>query len=569
MFVASYLQISRHGVYYFRIAIPRTLRSLFPPSKREIKLSLRTNDRTIACARARAVHVNIDQLFSQALGHMAFTPPPLELMSFGMDFDRASGRISLTNIGPGEARDAAMAMAEASRLMAAAPAPASSTDSAPATATNRLHKLSDGILTEVVAKYLAKYHKDVQINTFKRRAGHLAVFVDYFDDCKISAITRAALSGYWEDLQYIPLQKDVRPEHKDKKLRKLIENQKLRRSENDNSVEGLSPQTQAHYREAVSGFFEWCAELDIVEVNIATRKSKRSKYSAAVDNTPRSNYTPSELKRIFEHDFFRNAEYKHPFQYWIPHIAIYTGARINEIAQLYLDDIQEVDGFWAFKFCAHYADENEAGTRVRRQDILSKNESGQRLTPIHPKLVELGLIDFARAVRTQGHQRLFPELPFASKGGYGTRASRWYSEEFLRPKVGITAKDKVFHSFRHTVIDTLGDMLFDMPEGEVLKEKDLIIKAIIGHKIQGVTFGRYKKQFHPRITSKLLNPVVWNVDHTPFIFPDGGRSCIRSIKIARSASLPNPTLSAESSPMAPSESAFLYDGEPLPELPEL
>ena len=63
-----------------------------------------------------------------------------------------------------------------------------------------------------------------------------------------------------------------------------------------------------------------------------------------------------------------------PYYYWLPLIGIYQGARINEICQLYLDDIsQDEDGTWGI-------DINE-----NREDQRLKNKASRRCIPVHPE----------------------------------------------------------------------------------------------------------------------------------------------------------------------------------------
>ena len=513
MFAASYLQLSRHNVYYFRIAIPIALRAHFPRHQREIKQSLRTCDRAIAFPRARLLHVKIDHLFSQLQGLAMSIKHPSVPMTFDVELNPTTGRlVKVTDIRPGE-EDAVNKVVAA----LAGHSWATSTATVAFESEKGSHVLADAILSDVVEKYLAHYKPSVSISTFERRRGHLGIFVEYFNNCKISTIGRAKLSDFWDDLAFIPPQKDIRPDFKDQKIKSVVEKQKKLAQENL-PYKGLAKQTQDHYRAAVSGFYNWCVEKEIVDENVAARKTKRAQsYVKEMENEPRDLYTIEDLKRIFEHDFFVQGQYKHPYQYWIAHIALFTGARINEIAQLYVDDIQQYDGVWAIEFCRTINHFDKGGTPVIRTDVHGKNKASHRLTPIHAQLIDLGLLTFCDSVRAAGHPRLFPELPYSKKGGYGTRASRWYMEEFLRPKVGITNPAKVFHSFRHTVITELGNTLFEMPEGKMVQDKDLLIKAIVGHTMEDITFGHYMKQFHPKTTSKVLSPLAWDVALTPYV----------------------------------------------------
>lgn len=71
---------------------------------------------------------------------------------------------------------------------------------------------------------------------------------------------------------------------------------------------------------------------------------------------------------------------------------MYTGARANEICQLYADDVQQVDGVWCLNI------------RDNRPDQKLKTINSARLIPIHSSLIAGGFIDFVQ-VRAGG--RLF------------------------------------------------------------------------------------------------------------------------------------------------------------------
>ena len=58
----SYLQLSAHGVYYFRAAVPETLRSRL--GRREIKCSLGTRSKAEAVERARSISLSMRHLYA-------------------------------------------------------------------------------------------------------------------------------------------------------------------------------------------------------------------------------------------------------------------------------------------------------------------------------------------------------------------------------------------------------------------------------------------------------------------------------------------------------------------------
>jgi len=196
----------------------------------------------------------------------------------------------------------------------------------------------------------------------------------------------------------------------------------------------------------------------------------------------RSIFTPGDLARLFASDNYARKDSPRPHQYWLPLLGLYTGARLNELCQLYLNDLVVVNGL----DCIHI--------RAAREDQKLKTVSSERLIPIHSKLKALGFIEYVNRQRALGTTRLFPELSRHKKHGYSAVPSKWFAR--LREKLGFRASDaqKDFHSFRHTFADHL-------------KQKGVaesLVGGILGHQSEGITFGRYGKDFRPEV----LAPVV-------------------------------------------------------------
>ena len=82
-----------------------------------------------------------------------------------------------------------------------------------------------------------------------------------------------------------------------------------------------------------------------------------------------------------------------PYQYWIPLVALFTGARQNEIAQLYQDNFKVIDGIP----CIHIAKTHD--------DQNLKTKSSIRHVPIHPILAQLGFLDFLIDMKIKGQPR--------------------------------------------------------------------------------------------------------------------------------------------------------------------
>lgn len=148
-----------------------------------------------------------------------------------------------------------------------------------------------------------------------------------------------------------------------------------------------------------------------------------------------------------------------PYYYWLPLLGLYTGARLNEICQLYLEDIEEYE---PGKYFIFINDHDPATAHDKNPtfaiDKSIKNKASKRSIPIHPDLVSLGLIDYIHALKANGYTRLFPELRFDRIKGYARAAGSWFNERFLGKTLKFERNGmKTFHSFRHTLITALID----------------------------------------------------------------------------------------------------------------
>ena len=58
------------------------------------------------------------------------------------------------------------------------------------------------------------------------------------------------------------------------------------------------------------------------------------------------------------------------------------------------------------------------------EDKSVKTEARNRGIPLHPKLLNLGLLDYPKQIQDQNYHKLFPNLKRMRSTGYGTMISR-------------------------------------------------------------------------------------------------------------------------------------------------
>lgn len=208
----------------------------------------------------------------------------------------------------------------------------------------------------------------------------------------------------------------------------------------------------------IARMFQWAHEQKWIKDDPCTGLRKESvltkaqRTRAQIQRPSREEFTEEELAKIFGAPWFKTGQgektkagtYRtfQPFHYWLPLLGLCTGARINELAQLHLDDVGQDGDVW-------YIDINR-----KTEDKSLKNEWSARKVPLHSRLIELGFVEWCAALREAGYKRLFPELSWNPTNRYAKdpiRVMSQYLESLGMPRDGT----KVFHSFRHGINNAL------------------------------------------------------------------------------------------------------------------
>lgn len=136
---------------------------------------------------------------------------------------------------------------------------------------------------------------------------------------------------------------------------------------------------QGHYHEALENPAEGTAELSRNE------RKKRAKSHGWIP------FTTEQLKLMFSPESIERTEEQHTRRGLM--IGLYTGARVSEVAKLEVKDFKVVDDV----HCIHWQGD-------------FKTECTQRVVPIHPDLIRLGLLDWVEQQRKRRQPRLFPDV---------------------------------------------------------------------------------------------------------------------------------------------------------------
>ncbi|MCF8167201.1 MAG: site-specific integrase [Rhodoferax sp.] len=211
-------------------------------------------------------------------------------------------------------------------------------------------------------------------------------------------------------------------------------------------------------------------------------KAERKDLKREVDphDEGRGPFTDSELLVIFGQKWFATGDGKHikkpsywyPFQYWLPLLGLYSGCRIKEASQLHLSDVKLHEcGVW-------YLDINE----TTKDKSIKTPEYSTRTIPLHPVLIELGFLDYCERLKSEGYQRVFPELTWAkSDAKYAKESGRKMSSMFEDLEM---PRDQmhVFHCLRHNMNSNMSRVKMDTLSFVDEDLKKFIRYKVLGHK---------------------------------------------------------------------------------------
>ncbi len=409
------------GWYYYRRRIPRDLQSIFPTEF--IKASLHTNDRGDAEGQAASISQWCHRVYS-LLRAGNLSPTETAALITGCPIRASFQKLVIGSEKPSQQQFSISEVYEVYK-----------TESLRAN------------------RWRAKTQTDQQqmLNLFVELMGA---------NVPIRQIDRLQLVSVREAICRLPANISKAKAFRDKSPREILQ------------MEGITPMSNTRsYRivSHLSAFLRWSYRhgytTEDLSVGLYMPKKREQRQSEE-----RSIYSTEDLKRMFDAPIYQGQEcLDRPENFWVPLIAMYSGMRLNEICQLYVEDIIVESEIPCF-------DINE------KADKVLKNPASRRIVPIHPDLVKLGLLTYVETLRRQGLPRLWMNLT-RREDSYAKQFSAYF-QRFNRKYITQDAT-KVFHSFRHMFATGLKN-------AGVRAE---IISELLGHTHGSITLDRYGKPF--------------------------------------------------------------------------
>ena len=275
------------------------------------------------------------------------------------------------------------------------------------------------LLSEVFEKYLEDRPPSAGVLIEWR--SNVARFIKLVGDKPITAITRADMRDYRDALAKLP---------------------------GKNGKGTLAPGTIRKSIGSIGAILRWAEANGYADMvpNWSNPTSSIRVSSKLSDKVNRVAFDGADLKLLFGSPIWAGCRSegrrKEPgnmvikdHHFWLPLLALYMGARMEELGQSLIEDVKQDRG-------VDFLDINGDGPNKSL-----KTQSSWRKVPIHSALIQLGFLDYVGRLRASGETQLFPKLKQNKSGKY----TAGYSKTFSRYKnaMGITDPNKVYHSFRH------------------------------------------------------------------------------------------------------------------------
>lgn len=284
----------------------------------------------------------------------------------------------------------------------------------------------------------SKKDKTVKSGTLIQKKKCIAVIMELIEKQYVEDITFEDCEIISRDVYRIP--KKWQEKYKDKTLREVL-------LPPENEKDALSIASVSKYLTMFKEFLSYCRKHKKIAEDLAGCIEKP--YYDRTENTYLP-FTPEELEKIFDPKtfcYYYKRDKDNP-SFWVPLLSLFSGARLNEMCQIRLEDIMEEKGIT-------FIQTKDASSGHKLQSL--KNKGSKRRIPIHPVLKQLGFLDFIKKQKRAKQEWLFPSLlrQYHPKNKFGRKVSRDFATYLT--KLGITDTKKVFHSLRHTVRPKLRD----------------------------------------------------------------------------------------------------------------
>lgn len=296
-------------------------------------------------------------------------------------------------------------------------------------------------------KYLKMWEKEQKLKNISPRSilAHKNTLLLLFEMMNFKGIDKIAK----QDIEELEKNLKLLPKNYKQKFGNKPVLEVIKEYADKKSVQKICDSTIRDHLKLLNTFANYLLEEEIIYSNPFSRykikyaKEKKQSYE---------HFTDDELAKIFNYKTYPKCVIKDvpalsPELFWIPLLDLFLGCRLNELCQLDCADIIKQDGI----YCINISPDDRENM-LKHKEVKETKTKNKRVVPIPQKILDLGFLDYVKNRKKNKQRKLF-EIEYNKNNKYTKKIGKWFADYL--DKIGITSATKVFHSFRHLLVQNM------------------------------------------------------------------------------------------------------------------
>lgn len=340
-----------------------------------------------------------------------------------------------------------------------------------------IEKLKDTNIKKYISfnDVYSKYLHERNITESSRYSFETAVhrFITIVGNKDVRLYKKCDIIKYKDILLQFPV--SISEQDKTLSVEQIIQKHKKSRKISSNTISN-------NYIGLIKTIFSYAVLNDYIQVNPAENVKVLESRQLEPKRLP---FSLNQIQYMLTTDLFTQLQDEKYNEYrFLILLALFTGARLEEVARLHIADVGEEDDM-PFIFIRPHG---EDGHTV-------KTASARRRVPLHPVLMnDWGFVQFVSTGRAEHRKFVFPILNTSRqiRGSVSTQFSKWFGRWLT--KIGLDDRKLCFHSLRHTF----------KAWGRANGLHQSVLDVLQGHSVKSVSFDYGRDEFGSPYPLKVL-----------------------------------------------------------------
>jgi integrase len=371
-------------------------------------------------------------------------------------------------------------------------------------------------LSEAIEKFITNNQEGPKPwgrNELDKYRSFLQFFCDQMEDCYLHELTTDKIrQNYVNVIPKYPANVTRYAFFKDSKGN-LLSTDKIIQIAKEHSVSVCSVRTLKQKAGHVQNFLNYYIKEELLEPKLLHPFDAITELKTIKKKRPIFN--DKHLELLFSRQEFKTGKWftkEMDFRFWGPLIALYTGARVNEICQLDVGDVITDAETGVVYFNLVDEDEGEDGNVKSGRKTL-KTEAARRKVPVHDNLIKLGILDYVESRRKKKEKKLIGGVTYTSSDRWSKKLKTWFNHTLfddvgLNKHVSEKHTTLSFHCFRSTVINFSKQNRLDRR----------IMLELVGHDedLELTVHDDYTDVYNLKLKQQEINKLNFNLDIDSF-----------------------------------------------------